>query len=203
MAGLAVPELRAIAWGHVIGPVVVGTTLLAFTTAGLLDGPQPTFLWLGLGALILGVVACLDEPAAMVTGACPATRRRRTVERLLAASPVVVGWCVLAGLVDGVNGLSGSALALTGTGSLLAAIAAADVLRRLGVDEPGPVVGSVALLGLLGCLLFQPIGGLVVLQAYDDLGSTALWPAVLVMSIAVLAWSTNDPASPARTLRRR
>ncbi len=172
MAGLAVPELRAIAWGHVIGPVVVGTTLLALTAAGLLDGPQPTFLWLGLGALILGVVACLDEPAAMVTGACPATRRRRTVERLLAAVPVVVGWCVLAGFVDGVNGLSGSALARTGTGSLLAAIAAADVLRRLGVDEPGPVVGSVSLLGVLGCLLFQPFGGVVVLQAYDDLGST-------------------------------
>ena len=109
----------------------------------------------------------------------------------------------LAGLVDGVNGLSGSALALTGTGSLLAAIAAADVLRRLGVDEPGPVVGSVSLLGVLGCLLFQPFGGVVVLQAYDDLGSTTLWPAVLLMSIAVLAWSTSDPAAPAPTLRRR
>lgn len=194
MAGLTLPELHAISWSQVTGPILVGATLLTLTSSGLMGGPAPALLWLGLGALVIGVGVCLDDPSAMVTGACPASRRRRTLERMLVPLGVVVGWSLFAALIDGRNGLSGESLALTGTGSVLAVLAVADGLRRYGVDEPGTIVGSAALLAVVGCLLFQPFREVQILQAYDDRGSAAaLWWVATAVAVASLAWSTSDP----------
>lgn len=194
---MTLPELRALPWSRVVGPIVVGAALIALTSAGLMDGPAPPFVWLGLGSLVLGVGCCLDDPSAMVTAACPATRRRRTVERMIVPLVVATWWCLFAVLVDGVNGLSGTSVALTGTGAILATLATADWLRRLGVDQPGSVIGSVTLLGLVGCLLFQPFGDVVVLQAYEDRGSAGyLWVAASLVACLSLLWSTSDPARP-------
>ena len=188
-------ELRAVAWTQVLGPVAVGAALLALTSAGAMGGPQPEFLWLGLGALALGAGACLDDRAAAVTAACPTGRRRRTAQRLAVPAVIVAGWCVFAAAVDGVHGLSGTALALTGSGVVLAAVAASDVLRRLGTDEPGAIVGGAALLLVVVCLLFQPFGDLLVLQAYPDRGSApALWLVGSVLAVTSLGWTTADPA---------
>ena len=188
-------ELRAVAWSQVLGPVAVGAALLALTSAGAMGGPQPELVWLGLGALALGAGACLDDPAADVTAACPTGRRRRTVERLAIPVVIVAGWCAFAVAVDGVHGLSGTALALTGSGVVLAAVAASDVLRRLGTDEPGAIVGGVTLLLVVACLLFQPFGDLLVLQGYPDRGSApALWLVGSVVALISLGWTSADPA---------
>lgn len=195
MAGLALRETRAIAWGQVTGPIAIAATLLTLTSSGLMGGPSPALLWLGLGALVLGVGACLDDPAHLVTDSCPTSRRRRTSERMLVPLVAVVGWWLLAASVDGKNDLSGGSLALTGTGSVIVIVAVADALRRCGVDEPGSIVGSAALLAIVGCLLFQPFGEVQILQAYADRGSAAaLWLVAGVVAAASLAWSTGDPA---------
>lgn len=196
------PELRAVAWSQVLGPVALGAALLALTSAGAMGGPQAELVWLGLGALALGAGACLDDPAAGVTAACPTGRRRRTVERLAAPAVIVAGWCTFAAWIDDVHAFSGPALALTGTGVVLAAVAASDVLRRLGTDEPGAVVGGAALLLVLTCLLFQPFGDVQVLQAHPDRGSApALWLVGSVLAVTSLGWTSSEPAGRHRRTR--
>ena len=195
-------ELRAVAWSQVLGPVAVGAALLALTSAGAMGGPQQELVWLGLGALALGAGACLDDPAAGVTAACPTGRRRRTVERLAVPVVVVAGWCTFAAWIDDIHAFSGPALALTGTGVVLAAVAASDVLRRLGTDEPGAVVGGAALLLVLTCLLFQPFGDVLVLQGYPDRGSApALWLVGSVLAVTSLGWTSSEPAGRHRRSR--
>ena len=113
------------------------------------------------------------------------------------AFPVVVvaSWCAFATTLDGVHHLSGTSLALTGAGVVLAAVAASDVLRRLGTDEPGAVVGGATLLMIVTCLLFQPFGDVQVLQAYPDRGSApALWLVGSILAVTSLGWTTADPA---------
>jgi hypothetical protein len=164
-----------------------------------MGGPRPELVWLGLGSLALAASACLDDPAAGLTAACPTGRRRRTAERLLVPVTIAAGWCTFAAALDDVHGFSGPALALTGVGLLLASVAASDVLRRLGTDEPGAVVGTAVLLLVLVCLLFQPFGTVLVLQAFPDRGSLpGLWTLVSVLAVVSIGCTSADPAARRR-----
>jgi hypothetical protein len=195
-------ELRVVPWSQVAVPAAVGGSLLALTSSGVMDGPQPGFVWLGLGALVLGACASLDDPSAGLTAACPVGRRARTVQRLLVAVLIAGGWCAFAASLDGVHQFSGTALALTGSGAVLATVAASDVLRRLGTDQPGAVVGGTALLLIVGCLILQPFGDVQVLQAYDDRGALpGLWTVVSLGALCLLAVTSADPARRPRSNR--
>jgi hypothetical protein len=134
-----------------------------------------------------------------VTAACPVGRRRRTAERLVVPVTIAAGWCLFTASLDGIHGFSGSALALTGVGLVLASVAASDVLRRLGTDEPGSLVGAATLLLVLGCLLFQPFGHVLVLQAFPDRGSLpGLWTVVSLLAVVSLGCTSADPAARRR-----
>jgi hypothetical protein len=191
--GVARAELTALAWSPVLGPVAVGLGLLSLTAGGVLGGPEPGLLWLALGALGSGAATCLDDPAAGFTASSPAGLRRRTAPRLLVPVLVAGAWCLAAAGLDGTHGLSGASLALTGTGLVAGLVAVASLLRRLGRSEPGPGVGSAALLGVVTCLLFQPFGDVQVLQAYADRGAApGLWPVVIAVALGSLALTTRD-----------
>lgn len=199
---MILPELRALAWSQVVGPVAVGAALLALTAAGAMGGPQPELVWLGLGSLALAAGACLDDPAAGVTAACPTGRRRRTAERMAVPVVIAAGWCAFAASLDDVHGFSGPALALTGVGLVLASVAASDVLRRLGTDEPGAIVGSTTLGLVLGCLFLQPFGHVLVLQAFPDRGSApGLWTVVSLLAVVSLGCTSADPGARRRHAR--
>ncbi len=192
-------ELRSLALTDVLAPVAAGCALLVASLAGVLDGPAPPLLWLGLGGLALGVAPCLDDPAAPVTSSVPVSRRRRMLQRLCVPASVIAGWGGYAGLVDGRNGLAGERLFLTGAGVVVAVVATCGALRRWGHEQPGPAVGSLALVLVVGCMLFQPFAGdLVVLQAYAGQTTAGVWLAVLAGSALTLAWASGDPLRRAR-----
>lgn len=186
-------ELRAVAGTDVLVPAACGVALLAASTAGALDGPAPPLLWLGLAGLALAVAACLDDPAAPMTGSVPTSLRRRVLQRLTVPAVLVTVWGGCAALADGHRELSGPHLFLTGAGVLAAVTAASAVLRRLGHTQPGPTVGPAALLLLVGCMLFQPIAGHVVLQAYAEQATPGPWSAVVAVSALALWWASADP----------
>jgi hypothetical protein len=189
------PELRALAWSQVVGPVAVGAALLTLTSAGALGGPQPDLVWLGLGALATAGGACLDDPAANITEACPMGRRHRSFERLVVPVVIAAGWCAFTAGLDGVHGFSGPSLARTGVGLMLSAVAASDLLRRNGIDQPGAIVGSATLGLVLGCLFFQPFGDLLVLQGYAERGSfPGLWTVASLLAVVSFACTSADPA---------
>lgn len=189
--------LRALGVFDVLVPNVVAAVLLGSSLAGVLDGPAPPLLWLGLGGLALGAAPCLDDLAAAVTSSVPLSERRRMLQRLCVPAAGVAAWGGYAWLVDGRNDLSGGHVFLTGAGVIVAVVAACAALRRRGHEQPGAAVGSVALLLVVGCVLFQPFAGdVVVLQAYAEGSRPALWLAVLVASTLLLWWSSTDPGRP-------
>ena len=177
-------------------PVLIGGSILAAATTLADDGPSPELLWLGLGALTVGVVTALDEPAAAVADACPRSRRLRLAERLLAPLVVLAGWSGFALALDGRSGISGPTLAWCGVGVMVVALAAAAVLRRRAVLSPAVLVAPGVLLAVVTCLLFQPFldGDLVVLQAYDRPGADGvLWWVTAPAALLVLLWESRNP----------
>jgi hypothetical protein len=175
--------------------VLAAAALLALAASGVVGDQNPALIWLGLTALALGVAPSLDDPAAAVTASLPVGRRRRTLQRLVVPVAVLAAWCGYAASVGGHDGLASSSLAWTGVGVLLAVVASDAVLRRAGTDEPGPAVGAVALLVIVTCVLLQPFGDVVVLQAYPERGALPqLWPVVVVAAVALLWWTSADPA---------
>ena len=193
---MACVELRTLRWSELGSCVVAAAALLALAASGVVGDQNPALIWLGLTALALGIAPSLDDPAAAVTASLPVGRRRRTLQRLVVPAAVLVAWCGYAASVGGRGGLASSSLAWTGAGVLLAVLASDAVLRRTGTDEPGPAVGAVALLVIVTCVLFQPFGDILVLQAYTERGALPqLWPVVAAVAVALLWWTSTDPAA--------
>ncbi|MPV37361.1 hypothetical protein [Georgenia subflava] len=199
-------ELRAVPWRAVGGQALVAGVLLV-AAVGLRESVGDVLVWLGLGVLAAAAASGLDEPSAAVVAPTPTGRRRRTAQRLLV--PAVLAGCWLASTtvlvaVAGGGTLSWPALAVTGLGVLLVAVAAADGMRRLGHDEPGAPVAMVVLAVVLGLVVLQPLpGGLVVLQAYEFPGRSAvLWAVLGAAAVTALWWSTVDPGALSRRRRR-
>ena len=93
----------------------------------------------------------------------PTTRRRRTAVRLIVALGADGVWCLYAtGVTDALraDGLTVSwlTLALIGSGAVTLCAGAACALGRRGDGQPGTVVASTAVLGMLG-LMILPLPG--------------------------------------------
>ncbi len=190
MAGLV--ELRTLAVTDIVLPLLVGAALLALSTAGLLGGPSPTLVWLGLSGFALAAAPSLDDLAAPVTAAVPVSGRRRLAQRLVVPALVIAVWGGFAAAVDGVNSLSGVRIFLTGAGLVCAVVATCAVLRRSGHDHPGAAVGSLALLFVISCVLFEPfVADVALLQAYDAQPTRGLWPCAMVISALTLWWAAD------------
>lgn len=201
-------ELRVVPSTPVLGPVVVGTLLLAATSAGMLGGPGPPLLWLGLASLAAGTAFVLDEPAAAVVAATPRTRRSRTAQRLAVTAVVLTGWIVFAAVVaaadDREPAVSPTALVVVGTGLILVTAACTDLMRRMGLDEPGAAVGTTVVAVVLGGMIFQPLlpGGLVPLDAYaSPARMEAFWGVLASCALVSLWWSSADQGARRRRTR--
>ena len=196
-AAAVAAELRAIPWSALLGPAALGALLLAVTTAGVMGGPSAELWWLALGSIAAGLAACLDEPAAAVTAACPVPRRRRTGARMLVVLVVLAAWALSAWAVDGVHQLSGPSLAVTGIGLLLGTVAAADVTRRAGRWEPGTALAPAVLLLVVSGLLFHPGWGDTLLLQAQRVPDSSPWPlpwlVVTLVAIATLWLTSADP----------
>lgn len=193
MAGLV--ELRTLAVADIVVPLLFGGALLTASAAGLLGGPSPTMVWLGMSGFALAVAPSLDDLAAPVTAAAPVSARRRLAQRLLVPTLAIAVWGGFSAAVDGANSLSGARIFLTGAGLICVVVATCAALRRTGHHHPGAAVGSLALLAVICCVLFEPfVADLALLQAYDAQPTRGLWPCAIVISTLTMWWASGEPA---------
>jgi hypothetical protein len=188
-------ELRAVPWLPVGGGIALGVAALSADIWLVPDGPGSVLLWFALAGFVSAAAFVLDEPAAAAVDATPLSRPSRTARRLLVSLVPVVFW--LGGTAVAVRSqpaLSWPALAVTGGGFLVATVTAAAVLRRLGYDSPGEVVGAVAGAAVVLALVVAPPKIGTLLEAYDvSTRATALWVVVAAASGVLMSWAGSDP----------
>lgn len=200
MTVMTVPELRAVPWGAVLAGTGIGIAALAVDDWWVPGGPGSALLWFGLAGFGAGVAFVLDEPAAAVVAAAPRRRRAWTLRVLVALVPIL-GWLAGTAVVSrAAPQLSWRAMALTGTGFLIAALAVAAHLRRAGYDAPGELVSAAS----GGAVVLALAGGAVLdrgpaLEAYDAWSrTTGTWGALAVVAVGLIVWSGADPMSSRR-----
>ena len=191
------PRLQAVPWGSVLVGSAAGTLLLLVVAGAT---PAGTALLPLAVALLAGAAAfVLDEPAAAAVDATPTSLRARTAGRApVALVPLGCGALALtvAGQRSAAVSIGGTVLVLAGC--LLAGVAVSSGLRRR-VAAPGETAAAVVGLTLIAATLFEPLSRWVVvlpLSPHAPWGPTAaLWCAISIGSLAVLAWTTRDPLS--------
>lgn len=188
--------LRGVDWAVVLGGSAAGAAILAGCVAFGEDGPPLTYARLGLAVLAAAAAFVLDEPAAAAVDAVPATRRRRTVARTIAAGVPLAVWAVGAVALHWRNPSTPlAALLVEGAGVVAVAVAASAALRSAGWAEPGEAVAPAVAAAVLAALIFQPPPRSVPAFPVADgwAASTALWATVLVVSTVVLVGGSADP----------
>jgi hypothetical protein len=188
-------ELRAVPWLPVGGGIALGVATLSADIWLVPDGPGSVLLWFALAAFVSAAAFVLDEPAAAAVDAAPLALPTRTARRLLVGLVPVGFWLVgTAVAVRSEPALSWPALAVTGGGFLVVTVTAAAVLRRLGHDSPGEVVGAAAGAAVVLALVVAPPKIGTVLEAYDvSTRATALWVVLAAASGVLLSWAGSDP----------
>ena len=116
----------------------------------------------------------------------------------MVAAGAVVAWCLYVGWTahamraDGLP-VSWLTLVVIGSGLVALCVGAACALGRGGDGQPGTVVASTAVLGMLG-LMILPLPG--ELAAYDASSrwtdATALWSLLGAVGVAALCWGAAD-----------
>jgi len=192
-------ELGAVRWGSVAGAVLPAAVLAVLDLTVWPRGPGSELVALVAGLLGGAAALALDDPAAAVTRAVPTTRRRRTAIRLVVAAAVGAAWfgyvarVAVALRADGQPG-SWLTLVVIGSGVVALCVGVACALGRGGDAQPGTMVASVAVLGMLG-LMIVPLPGQVapydVSSRWTD--ATALWTGLGAIGVAALAWGATDP----------
>lgn len=159
------------------------------------QGPGSGLGWL-LAAFLAGAVAlALDAPAADLTAPSPVSLRFRACARLLLVVPALGAWAAYGAVVgQRAPGPVWWAVALVGAGLTLTAVAAGAVLQRGSHPEPGGLVASGTVLGVVALMVLPLPGGL---QPFDVSGawtwSTTLWGGAAGVAVVLLWWATADP----------
>jgi hypothetical protein len=188
-------EVRAVPWLPVGGGIALGVATLSADIWLVPDGPGSVLLWFALAGFVSAAAFVLDEPAAAAVDAAPVARPTRTGRRLLVGLVPAVSW--LGGTAVAVRtepALSWLALTVTGGGFLVMTVTAAAVLRRLGYDSPGEVVGAAAGAAVVLALVVSPPKIGTVLEAHDvSTRAAALWVILAAASGVVMSWAGSDP----------
>ncbi|SHH20663.1 hypothetical protein [Geodermatophilus nigrescens] len=186
------------------GASAVGAVLLAGCVLAAGDGPPYAWLHLALVPPAVAAAFVLDEPAAAAADAVPSSLRRRTAGRLAALSVPCGLWTAgVAAVAVRAPGTAVGALLVSAGGVLALTLAAAAVLRRAGVAEPGEAVAAGAGGLLLATLVFAPAA--VPMPPEGTLAwAVAALAGALVVTLATGggAWPRR-PGSPPRVLARR
>lgn len=199
MRSVLLAELGAVRWGPVAGALASAAVLVGLDLTVWPRGPGSELGWLVAGLLGGSAALALDDPAAGVTRAVPTPRRRRAAIRLVVAAGVVGAWCLYVARTahaTRAEGLPTSwvTLAVIGSGVIALCVGVACSVGRTGDGQPGAVVASTALVGMLGLMLLPLPGGVA---AYDASSrwtdATALWSALGAFGVAALAWGAADP----------
>jgi len=191
--------LRGVDWAPVLGGSGFGAAILTVCVVFAADGPPLGHVRLALVALMAAAAFVLDEPAAAVVDAVPATRRRRTAIR---ATTVALPFAVWTGGVAALELRNTEtpvgALLVEGAGALAMAVAGAAILRLAGRIEPGEIVASVLGAGILAVLIFNPpprsVPFFPVGQGWA--ASTALWGSLTVAAAVLVVAASRDPFRP-------
>ena len=185
-------SLPAVAWPAVLG--AVGAAWAVTATLGVLpaigDGLMPV---LAVVVLATGVAAVAEDATAALTVTTPVPVRRRLAARAILVAPVSAAG--LAGVLA-VASLAGAGpdrqLALLWAALSTLALAVGVAARRASAELPGPAAAAVVLGVGLDLVTWLPASVLTV-PAWN---STVERIAILVLvSAALLFWSTRDPAS--------
>jgi len=191
-------ELQALPWESVGGLAVLAVAGLAADLGGMLDGPGSTLMWFALASLAAAAAFVVDSPAQTVVEATPTPERQRLAARMLLPLGMTVIWLTFVGLASGQDAgrpVSAGGLAGTGIGLVMATVATASAVRRLGHAEPGALVSPITFFVVLAALFFQPLpGDVVVLQTGSWHGpSLAFWCLTGTVAACALAWGSVDP----------
>jgi hypothetical protein len=195
--------LSAVPWGAVAAGSALGLGCLLVDVWLAPGGPGTALLWFGLAGFASASAFVLDEEAAAVVDAVPRTRRWRTARRLVVGVVPFAGWLLVTWLVSRTSdGLSWPALAVTGAGVVIAALAASAVLRRAGNAAPGELVAAGVGTGTIVLVLVAvPRIGLELEADDPTTRATVWWLAVCAVGAGLIAWGTADPAARRGGLR--
>ena len=192
--------LRCAPWKVLLGGT--GLAVILFVIATLTATTSlcwPTCL-LGLSTCGATAAYVLDEEAASIADATPASRSRRTCWRLcIVALPAVVATTALARL----NSLDPSThwlrLLPLAAGSIVTGVAVAAALRRAGSATPGDLAGAIALATTVVFVMTDPVRRWVSVAALGDrdaagvMRSQLLWAGVILAGCGVVLVCSRDP----------
>ncbi|MFD2090656.1 hypothetical protein [Blastococcus deserti] len=183
--------LPVIGWRTVLG-AVCGALAITAMVAVLPPGADGVFPMFGVLLLAAGSAVAADDPTAPMSATVPVATRRQLLARVLLVVPVAaaaLGAVMAMAAVLGVA-LDRSLVVLWATLTAVALAAGAAAGRAAGV--PGPVAAVIALGA--GLVIARVLPAPVRERApWDSAIERGVW--ALALSLAVLWWSTRDPAS--------
>jgi hypothetical protein len=188
---LVAASVRAVDWTGVLGAagLALGTASLVTVLPDQADAVLGTATVL---VLACGLAAVLDDDTAGTTVPVPTSVRRRLMARAAIAVPVLAaGLAGVVALVAGVGTGSERDLVLSWLVLGTLAVAVAGPVLRGPVDLPGPAAAAAVLApaSVLVPLLPAPV---LTVPLWDSTGERVA--IVLLVSAALLAWATRDPA---------
>jgi hypothetical protein len=191
-------ELVVLPWRSVAAGATLGTALLALDASGYaFGGPGSVIMWLGLGAIAGGAAFALDDASVAVTPAVPVRPAARLASRLLVPLALFGLWVMFAVLAArNRSGLSVGALAVTGAGVILVALAMAAIARTSGVAEPGTLVAPVVLLFVVLVALALPFmfpEVQLLLTTGISRKDLTVWAVLATLGVAAVARAGSDP----------
>lgn len=188
-----------------LGPVL-GLSLLAL--ASLMERPVALLLLL-VGLLMVAPFGYLfDDAAADVTAPSPSTLARRRLTRLALGAPVlIVGWLIAierGGYLEGYETLPIGALTAEIAALACFTLAVSAVAAGRGDRAPGlsAAIGLLMAVALLFMVRQAVPSSWPIPELQPDVHHRRWW-WVTAVSLALVAWSSRDPAARRRPFRRR
>ena len=205
---LLTPVLRTLPWRALAAGAAAGL-LLAGIPRMLSGAPDP---WLGLLALrgaalalALGLAFLLDDPARHITSAVPVRRPLRVGLRVALAVPgAALCWTAAVFLVPEEARPPVGALTLEAIATAVFALAAAAlIIQRSTVTEPGVAVSTSLLSTAAAAFLLLPDGWALLVPPDDPRWTDTheRWAMLLVVALVVGARGCVEPLRAGRRLR--
>ena len=184
-------------WRPVGSLASAGLLLLVVATIWVTSPTSGNALKWSLAAFGAAVAYLFDESATEAVAATPTNLRARSLARLYCAAVLLVlGLAGVAVLLLRSGGFGRAGFSAQLIGCLLATLAAAASMRRR-FGEPGEIVAGVAVGLVIMFAFLNPFArwfDLFPTEAGQRWGgSVAIWAAVTLVSVAVLARATRDP----------
>jgi hypothetical protein len=193
-AGLVRSTFRVTSWQPLARVMAAG---IAFVFIGSRSGTEARLTVAGVGVAAT-TAFLLDDSAAETVAASPTPLSARRAQRIAIAAVAVALWWAAATTAAAaqVDGLALAGPTLEVGVLVLVAVGVSAAAATMGDRTAGGVTGAVVSVSCFALTLLPSRWWLPFPHDPTEPGATPRWLALLACSVALLAWTSRDPARP-------